>query len=222
MQTGCKLNSSGCGMYANFKPSPVPISPSWTAYSYNSEFISLSASLSWEWGKKNGKWSKVNLLPQALFLPRDLATPGSEDGQARWGTGRCGICEKPHGQWAPEAFCVTQQTGESLRVAIPTWKAPWTRSCPAAPCSSSPEGTPEQGEALQLLCPSHPLLTALPLPSDRSHFPTAQIAFISISPRFSMQSVSLFSSSNVRWQIPWRTLSHLYLEGIFFFYVAKT
>lgn len=31
-----------------------------------------------------------------------------------------------------------------------------------------------------------------------------------------MQSVSLFSSNNVKWQIPWRTLSHLYLQGIFF------
>lgn len=31
-----------------------------------------------------------------------------------------------------------------------------------------------------------------------------------------MQSVSLFSSNNVKWQIPWRTLLHLYLQGIFF------
>lgn len=31
-----------------------------------------------------------------------------------------------------------------------------------------------------------------------------------------MQSVSLFSINNVKWQIPWRTLSHLYTEGIVF------
>lgn len=32
----------------------------------------------------------------------------------------------------------------------------------------------------------------------------------------SVQSVSLLPINNVKWQIPWRTLSHLYLEGIVF------
>lgn len=115
MQTKCKLNSSGCGIYVNFKSSPVPISPSWTAYSYNSEIMSLSASNAISvMGMRQKEWKIIQSQPATLGpVPiQGFHHPGKcwlEDGQARWGTRRCGILEKPHVLWAPEAFCVTQQ-----------------------------------------------------------------------------------------------------------------
>lgn len=80
-------------IYANSKPSPVPISPSWTAYSYNSEFMSLSASNAISvMGMWRKEWKMMQSQPAALGpVPvQGFGHPRKcwlEDGQAREGVG---------------------------------------------------------------------------------------------------------------------------------------
>lgn len=158
-------------MYANFKPSPVPISPSWTAYSYNSEFISLSAFNAISvMGMRQKEWK---------MIPSQPAASGPAPVQGFGHSVKCWLGDWTGVQWAPGAFCVTQHRAESLRAGIHTWKAPWAKNCSAAPHSSS-WGHLSQGK---LLCPHSPCSTALSSPSHTSPFPTAQTASISISPR---------------------------------------
>lgn len=119
----------------------------------------------------------------------------------------------PVGTWS---FLCYPAGSETLRAGIHTWKAPWTKSCPAAPCRAHRDKWPRGIPAAAV-----PLMATAP-----ALIPLISITYISLShstncfnqhlPTVSVQSVSLFSSNNVKWQIPWRTLSHLYLEGIFF------
>lgn len=57
-----------------------------------------------------------------------------EHEQARHSTGRYGRCEHPHIQRA--AVCVPQQTAETLRAGLHTWRITQTNSCRTAPSSS--------------------------------------------------------------------------------------
>lgn len=182
MQTKCKLNSSGCGIYVNFKSSPVPISPSWTAYSYNSEFMSLSDSNAISvLGMRQKEWKIIQSQPaawgpvpiQGFHHPRKCWLG---DGQARWGTGRCGTREKPHVLRAPEAFCVTQQRVRPWGLEFTRGKhhdqtaAPlllaaaqgdnWPRGSPAAAVPLVATAPGSHFHQIDLTCPQHKLLSS--------------------------------------------------------------